>query len=121
MIGFIKSLFSSGAVGAIERIASEAITTDLERAEAKSLVIKTMDPNGLMRRQLSGFACKAYGWYLVLMTVLSLAHAFDQGNPVQTKEAMSAVVDLFLPITGAWTTIVAASFGVNATNSIKDR
>ena len=121
MIGLIKSLFGSGVVGSIERIASEAIETDMESAEAKSLWIKTLDPNGLMRRELSRFSCKAYGFYLAVTSVLVLAHAFGLGNPMETKEAVDAITGLFLPITTAWGTIVAASFGVNATNSVKGK
>lgn len=119
MIGLIKGLFGSGIVGSIERIASEAIQTDQETAEAKSLFIKTLDPNGMMRRELSRFACRAYGFYLAAITVLSMMHAFGIGDPVGSKEAMNAMTELFLPITASWATIVGASFGVNATNSIK--
>jgi hypothetical protein len=121
MIGFLSSLFGSGVVGSIERIASEAITTDMESAEAKALWIKTLDPNGAMRRQLSQFACKAYGFYLLVTSVLVLAHAFGLGNPAESKEAIEAMTSLFLPITTAWGTIVTASFGVNATNSVKGK
>ena len=118
MIGFIKSLFGSGIVGSIERIASEAITTDMESAEAKALWIKTLDPNGVMRRELSRFACKAYGFYLIATTVLIMMHSFGIGDATNSKEAMEAMKELFFPITTAWGTIVTASFGVNATNSI---
>lgn len=121
MIGFIKSLFGSGIVGSIERIASEAITTDMESAEAKSLFIKTLDPNGAMRRELSRFSCRAYGFYLLITALLIIAHSFKLGDPVQSKEAITAMTDLFLPITTAWGTIVTASFGVNATNSISNK
>ena len=121
MIGFIKGLFGSGIVGSIERIASEAITTDMESAEAKSLWIKTLDPNGIMRRELSRFACKAYGFYLISTTVLIMMHSFGVGDAANSKEAMSAMTDLFTPITAAWGTIVTASFGVNATNSISNK
>jgi len=121
MIGFIKSLFGSGIVGSIERIASEAIETDMESAEAKALMIKTLDPNGLMRRDLTRFACKAYGFYLIVTSILVLSHAFGIGNPAESKEAIDAMTDLFLPITTAWGTIVTASFGVNATNTYKDK
>lgn len=121
MIGFIKGLFGSGLVGSIERLASEAIETDMESAEAKSLWIKTLDPNGLMRRELSRFACKAYGFYLIVTSILVLAHAFGLGNATESKQAIDAMTDLFVPITTAWGTIVTASFGVNATNSMKNK
>lgn len=121
MIQLLKGIFSSGIVGSIERIASEAIETDKESAEAKALWIKTLDPNGIMRRELSSFACKAYGFYLVVMTLLAFMHAFGLGDSTGAKEAMEAMTGLFLPITGAWATIVGASFGVNATNSIKQK
>ena len=121
MIGLIKGLFGSGIVGSIERIASEAIQTDKETAEAKSLFVKTLDPNGMMRRELSRFACKAYGFYLISTTVLAVMHAFGIGDPVGSKEAMNAMTELFLPITASWATIVSASFGVNATNAISQK
>jgi hypothetical protein len=120
MLGILSSIFGSGIVGSVERLASEAIETDKETAEAKSLFIKTLDPNGMMRRELSRFACKAYGFYLVITSILALMHAFGVGEAVQSKEAMEAMADLFLPITAAWGTIVGASFGVNATNSIRE-
>lgn len=118
MLGALKTIFGSGVIGSIERIASEAIETDMESAEAKSLWIKTLDPNGIMRRDLSRFSCIAYGWYLLIATFLVLVHAFGWGEAAQSKEALEAMKDLFLPITTAWGTIVTASFGVNATNSI---
>jgi len=130
MIGFISKLFGSGIVGSVERIASEFIETDMESAEAKSLFIKTLDPNGLMRRELSRFACKAYGFYLVSTTILVFIHAFSTGATPepdvitiasQTKEAIDAMTELFLPITASWASIVGASFGVNMTNSIKEK
>ena len=120
-MSWLSGLFGSGIVGSIERIASEAIETDKETAEAKSLFIKTLDPNGIMRRELSGFACKTYGFYLAATTALVIMHSFGLGEPVNSKEAIDAMTDLFLPITTAWGTIVAASFGVNATNSIKTK
>jgi hypothetical protein len=121
MLGFLSSLFSSGVVGSIERIASEAIETDKESAEAKALFVKTLDPNGKMRRDLSRFASVAYGFYLFSTTILIIMHSFAFGDPVQSKEAISAMTDLFVPITTAWGGIVSASFGVNATNVIKGK
>ncbi len=120
-MGFLTSLFSGGIVGSIERLASEYIETDMESAEAKSLFVKTLDPNGKMRRDLSRFACRAYGFYLVITSVLIMCHAFGLGDPLQSKEAIEAMTGLFTPITASWATIVTASFGVNATNSIKNR
>lgn len=121
MLGFLGKLFGSGVIGSIERIASEAIETDKETAEAKSLFIKTLDPNGMMRRDLSRFACTAYGFYLAMTTMLILAHSFGVGVPDQSREAIEAMTGLFLPITTAWGSIVTASFGVNAANTMKDK
>jgi len=81
MIGFLTSLFSSGIVGSVERIASEAIETDKESAEAKALFVKVLDPNGKMRRDLSRFASTAYGFYLIATTLLIFLHSFEIGNP----------------------------------------
>jgi len=119
MIGFLTSLFSSGIVGSVERLASEAIETDKESAEAKALFVKVLDPNGKMRRDLSRFACKAYGFYLISTTILIFMHSFGLGDAIASKEAMDAMKDLFLPITTAWGGIVGASFGVNGMNSHK--
>lgn len=122
MIGFLTSLFSSGAVNAIERIASEAIETDKESAEAKALWIKTLDPNGLMRRELSRFACIAYGFYLTVTAVLIMVHSFGWGtNPEESKQAIDAMTALFTDVTTAWGIIVTASFGVNGVNSFKNK
>ncbi len=119
MLGFLSTIFSSGVIGSVERIASEAIETDKESAEAKALFVKTLDPNGMMRRELSRFACVAYGFYLVCTSILIIMHSFGVGEATQSKEAIEAMTDLFLPITTAWGSIVTASFGVNAANTIK--
>lgn len=121
MLGFFTKLFSSDVVGSIERIASEAIETDKETAEARALFVKTLDPNGKMRRDLSKFACTAYGFYLVATTVLVFMHSFGVGDATQSKVAIDSMTDLFLPITTAWGSIVTASFGVNGVNSFKNR
>ena len=120
-MGILSSLFSSGVVNSVEKLASEFIQTDLESAEAKALMIKTLDPNGLMRRDLSRFACWAYGFYLVAMVGLSFMVAFGVGNVVGASEAATMMTGLFLPITTSWAAIVSASFGVNAANAIKLR
>ena len=120
-MGILSSLFGSGIVKSVEKLASEYIQTDLESAEAKALMIKTLDPNGLMRRDLSRFACWAYGFYLVAMVGLSFMVAFGIGNVVGATEAATMMTGLFLPITTSWAAIVSASFGVNAANAIKLR
>ncbi len=121
MLGFLGKLFSSGVVGSIERIASEAIETDKETAEAKALFVKTLDPNGIMRRELSRFACVAYGFYLTVTVILIFCHFFGWADPDNSKEAIDAITALFMPITGSWAAIVGASFGVNATNAIRNK
>ena len=120
-MSWISSLLGGGIVKSVENIASEWIETDMESAEAKSLMIKTLDPNGKMRRDLSRFACRAYGFYLVAMVSLSFMVAFSIGNVEGAKEAAEMMVGLFLPITTSWAAIVSASFGVSATNSFKGR
>ncbi len=125
MLGFLGKIFSSGVMGNVERIASEWIETDMEKAEAQTLLIKTLDPNGIMRRELSRFACVAYGYYLIVTSVLVLVTAFGPAPAVidgeslrtQAEIAASMMTELFLPITTAWATIVGASFGVNAVNA----
>lgn len=130
MFAFLGSLFTSGAFSSIERLASEAIETDKESAEAKSLFVKTLDPNGKMRRDLSRFASKSYGFYLISTTILIFIHSFggdistvvgDATIVSQSKEAIDAMTELFLPITTAWGTIVTASFGVNGVNAHKQQ
>jgi hypothetical protein len=118
-MNWLVKLFSGGLVGSLERVALEAITTDQESAEAQSLMIKTLDPNGKMRRDLSRFACMAYGFYLVTAVILIFMHAFGIGDTDSSKEAMEAMTALFLPITASWATIVSASFGVNGVNTLK--
>lgn len=120
-MGIISSLFSGGIVGSIEKLASEWIETDMETAEAKAVMVKAIDPNGKMRRDLSKFACLAYGFYLLAMVVLSFMVAFNVGDAGGAVTAAGMMQDLFLPITAAWSAIVGASFGVNGVNSFKGR
>jgi len=120
-MGFLSSLVGGGIVGSIEKIASEWIETDMETAEAKAVMIKAIDPNGKMRRDLSKFSCLAYGFYLIAMVLLSFMVAFSIGDADGAVTAASMMQDLFLPITAAWSAIVGASFGVNGVNSFKGR
>lgn len=118
-MSILASLFSGGIVKSLENVASEWIETDLEKAEAQTLMLKTLDPNGKMRRDLSRFSCQAYAFYLVAMVLLSFMVAFGVGDADGAGTAATLMQDLFLPITGAWTAIVSASFGVNGVNSFK--
>jgi hypothetical protein len=120
-MGIITSLLGGGIVESVERLASEFIETDMESAEAKALMVKTLDPNGMMRRDLSRFASRAYAFYLAATVALIIMHFFGVGDAIASKEAMAAMEPLFLPITTSWGAIVTASFGVNATNSFKQK
>ncbi len=117
----IANIFTGGAVKAIENIATEFITTDMESAEAKALMVKTLDPNGLMRRDISSKVSTAYMVYLFITMMLVLCQSFDIGNAVQITLAIKSLTDLFVPITSMFTAIVAASFGVNGINSHKGK
>tara|TARA_R110000787_G_scaffold24445_1_gene69296 strand:+ start:183 stop:548 length:366 start_codon:yes stop_codon:yes gene_type:complete len=119
MLNPLKFL-TSGVVNSVEKIALEFIDTDKESAEAKSMFVKVLDPNGKMRRDLSTFASRAYGCYLAVALFLITMHYFGFGEPEQSEQALAAITELFRPITTSWGLIVAASFGVNATNSVKD-
>lgn len=131
MLGFLKSIFAGGGMNVIGNIADELIDTPLEKAQAQTLKLKTLDPNGNMRRQLSEFASRAYGFYLVTTVVLIFMSVWDVGgtlctisNGIETCQsradiAAARMTELFLPITGSWGAIVTASFGVNGMNAYK--
>ena len=120
-MSFFANLLGGGVVKSIENLASEWIETDMETAEAKAVMVKAIDPNGKMRRDLSRFACLAYAFYLLAMVVLSFMVAFNVGDATGAITAAGMMQDLFLPITAAWSAIVGASFGVNGVNSLKGR
>ena len=120
-MGFFTSLLGGGIVGSLERVATEFIETNQEKAEAQAVMIKAIDPNGKMRRDLSKFACLAYAFYLVSMVILSFMVAFGVGDTAGAETAANMIQSLFLPITAAWSAIVSASFGVNGMNSFKGR
>ena len=113
----ITSVFSgSGVVKSIENIASEWIETDLESAEAKVLMIKTLDPNGGMRRELSRRVTSLYTLYIVITLLLLIAESFGFGDVKQIAAATDKVTNLFMPITAMFSMIISASFGVNYVN-----
>ena len=121
----IQGIFGGSTFKSVENIAKEWIETDLEQAEAKSLMIKTLDPNGLMRRNLSDRVAALYTLYIVTTLLLLIAESFGLG-PMNGKElavsvATEKVTELFIPITSLFGVIVTASFGVNASNVLKGK
>jgi hypothetical protein len=114
----LKAIFTgSGAVKSIENIASEWIETDLESAEAKVLMVKTLDPNGSMRRDLSNRVTTLYTIYLIVSMLLLSLEFFGYGNAEAVADVTAKLVSLFLPISTLFGLIVSASFGVNYKNS----
>lgn len=118
---WLANIFTGGATKAISDIATEWIDTDKESAEAKAIMVKTLDPNGSMRRDLSKFASIMYGFYLIATTILLFMVAFEVGDAKGAETASKMMTELFLPITTAWGSIVGASFGVNGINSAKGK
>ena len=126
-------IFTGGLGSAIAGVANELIDTPLEKAQAQALKVKAMDPNGNMRRGLSVFASRAYGFYLTMTVVLIFMSVWSVGgdtctivNEIESCRAKADIAadrmtDLFLPITASWGGIVTASFGVNGVNSFKGR
>jgi len=121
MWGLISSIFTGGGVKAIETIASEWIETDMESAEAKVLMVKTLDPNGLMRRDLSNRVTSLYTLYIVVTLILLICESFGYGDAKSIAAATAKVAELFIPITTLFGVIVSASFGVNYANTKQDK
>jgi len=105
----------------VEGIAKEWIETDGEKAEANALMIKTLDPNGLMRRDISNKVSTAYMFYLGVTACLIIAQAFDVGNATQVTLAIDNLTTHFVGITAMFSAIVGASFGVNGLNTAKGK
>ena len=123
---WLKSIFTGGGVvKSIENIASEWIETDMEKAEAQTLMIKTLDPNGLMRRQLSERVTGLYTLYICVTLVLLICEAFAvgpmNGEQLAVSLATEKVTGLFTPITTLFGVIVSASFGVNYINTTQGK
>ncbi len=119
-MSFLGTLLGgSGVVESVSEIAKEWIDTDKESAEAKALFVKTLDPNGSMRRDISRFTSRAYGFYLVATVGFIGMTAFGVGDVEGARIASTQMTELFIPITGAWAAIVGASFGVNTMNTYK--
>ena len=116
----IGNIFTGGLVKSIESVSLEFIETARETAEAKALFIKTLDPNGAMRRDIMQFIQKAYGSYLVLAAFLILTGVFGLLDSERTELAFDLITSTFLPVTGLFGTLATASFGVNHSNNVKD-
>ena len=116
---WLKDLLTGGLFSTIGNITKELVDTPLELAQARAIKLKAIDPNGKMRREITSGTMHLYKLYVYVMLILLLAQAFDLGDPIQILEAVNSMKDLFLPITTAFGTIMTASFGVNATNTIK--
>ena len=112
---------ASAILGSIEKIAAEAIDTDKETAEAKSLFVKTLDPNGLMRRDISGKVIGLYIYYIVSMSIMLFMQSMGIGDVEGLEQATDSFTELFGPITAMTGAIVTASFGVNGINSFKNK
>lgn len=117
--------FGSTIVKTVGDVAMEWIETDKESAEAKTVMIKALDPNGSMRKQISEAVTQMYKVYLYttlcLLVISFLCSFFTIGDNKQILELINQITSLFLPITGLFGAIVTASFGVNAVNSAKGK
>lgn len=121
VLSIVKGVFGGGAIKAIENIATEWIETDMEQAEAKALMVKTLDPNGLMRRDLSNRVTWLYTVYILTMLVLLIAESFGvgpmNGEQLAVSVATGKITEVFGPITALFGVIITSSFGVNAMNT----
>lgn len=115
------NFLGGGVVNSIEKIATELIETDKESAEAKAIMVKTLDPNGLMRRDISGKISSMYIVYVIITMILVLCQSFNIGDKEGVELAIDSLTGLFLPITTMFTAIVGASFGVNGLNTVKGK
>ncbi len=116
-----KLIGGTNVMGSVEKIATEWIETDQERSEAKAVMIKALDPNGVMRRQLSRDVTQMYKVYLLtalaLLVIEFMCAFFNlQANYESLSLATTKLTELFVPITSLFGVIVTASFGVNYAN-----
>jgi len=112
---------TGGVTNSITEIAKEWIDTDKESAEAKTLMVKALDPNGHMRRDISAKVSTMYQIYIYVTAVLVITQAMGWGDTEGLKLAITNLTSLFIPITTMFTAIVGASFGVNGLNVNKEK
>ena len=117
----IFSWLGGSTVDSIADVAKEWIETDKESAEAKAVMVKALDSNGTMRRDISKKVSSLYIIYVMSTMLLLYCQSFGLGNTEQIKVAIESTTDLFVPITAMFTAIVGASFGVNGVNSHKGK
>ena len=128
----IGNFLTGGGLSSIENIASEWIETSKEEAEAKSIMVKTLDPNGKMRRDQSRNVGGLYRFYLIftsLMILVELIYSMWMGADlvstdhvlVALSNATTKMTDLFVPISTLYGIITTASFGVNYANTKKNK
>lgn len=119
-MGLLTNLFGSGIGKSIEVIATEWIETKKESAEADAIMVRALDPNGIMRRELSRRVSWLYTLYILITLALIVLESFGIGRVVDGELAVSIatdkITDLFVPITTLFVTITTASFGVNYAN-----
>lgn len=105
----------------VESIAKESIDTIKETVEGTALLVKTLDPNGLMRRDISGKIIGLYIYYVISMSIMYFLMAMGWGDTAGLEKASDSFKELFFPITTMTGAIVTASFGVNGINSYKGK
>lgn len=115
------SFLTGGTVDVIGKIATEWIETDKESAEAKAVMIKALDKNGTMRRDVARTVSNLYKTYIIVMMFLLVAQAFNIGDTSGVDKAITSLVNLFVPITAMFTAIVSAIFGVSISNNWKEK
>jgi hypothetical protein len=120
-LSIVSNIVNGGVLKSVENIAKEYIQTDIESAEAKALMVKTLDPNGLMRRDISRKVSFLYMVYIFVVLFLILAQSFKFGDVNGIKLAVNSITNLFVPITAMYSGIVSVSFGINVANTVKEK
>ena len=75
-----------------------------------------LDPNGIMRRDLSRRVTTLYTVYITVLLLLIAAEVLGVGNQTAIISASLKIRELFAPITALFGAIVSVSFGVNYAN-----
>lgn len=117
----LLSFLTGGGFKAVETVAKEWIDTKKETAEADALMIKTLDPNGLMRRGISEKVSTLYVFYVLIMVLMIFMEFMGWGDKAAAAAASEKLVSLFVPVTTMFTMIVSASFGVNYANTKQNK